>query len=209
MARRGAEFPYFEEQMDFFMTVWLALIPLLIAVDPAMSVAVFLALGEGRDAGERRRILRDGIVTALVVGVAFMFLGARIFGLLGIEKADFQIGGGLILLTLSLADLVLGDRSQRRKDDFVGVVPIGTPLIAGPAVLTALTVLQKLHGNAATLAAFLLTLAITGAALYFSGAIKRLITTGGLKAVSKIISILLAGFAVHLIRMGVTSFMGQ
>lgn len=195
--------------MDFAAKIALALVPLLIAVDPAASVTVFLSLAEGLDHRSRRRILRDALLTALVIGVGFLFLGALVFTLLGIDKADFQIGGGLILVVLSLADLVSGDRTHRRRDEFVGVVPIGTPLIVGPAVLTSLTLLQAEYGNAVTVSALAAVIAITGTALLMSEHVKVIIGAAGLKAVSKVISILLAGFGVHLVRVGVIEIISR
>jgi multiple antibiotic resistance protein len=189
--------------------MFVALVPLLIAIDPAASVTVFISLSEGLDERTRQKILRDAFLTSVAVGVGFMFLGAIVFRLLGIDRTDFQIGGGLILLVLSLADLLAGDRAHRHRDQFVGVVPIGTPLIVGPAVLTALTVLQSEHGNAATVAALLAALVITAIGLIASQFVKKVIGTGGLKAVSKIISILLAGFGVHLVRMGLIDILSR
>jgi multiple antibiotic resistance protein len=193
--------------MDFIAKVVLALVPLIIAVDPAASVTVFLSLAEGLDHPARHRILRDALVTAFAIGVGFLFLGAFVFRLLGIDKADFQIGGGLILVVLSLADLVAGDRARRRRSEFIGIVPIGTPLIVGPAVLTAITILQVEYGNAVTVSALVAVLAVTGLALLVAEHAKVAIGTGGLMAVSKIISILLAGFGVHLVRTGLSDIL--
>ena len=195
--------------MEFLTRVALALVPLLIAIDPAASVTVYLTLMEGVDAEARRKVLRDAFLTSIAVGVGFMFLGAVVFKLLGIDRADFQIGGGLILLVLSLADLLLGDRAKRHRDEFVGVVPLGTPLIVGPAVLTALTLLQGEYGRLATVTALLAALTVTAVSLMMSGWMKRVIGTAGLKAVSKIISILLAGFGVHLVRMGIIDILAH
>ncbi|MCD6405914.1 MAG: hypothetical protein J7M19_08805 [Planctomycetes bacterium] len=82
------------------------------------------------------------------------------------------------------------------------------PLIIGPAVLTALTLLQTEHGNAVTVAAFIVTLAVLGISLAAAQRIRKAIGPAGLKAVSKIISILLAAFAVHLVRMGIMEIVG-
>ena len=193
--------------MGFFESVSAGIVMLLIAVDPAAAVTMFLSLTGDSDGKKRHRVLHDAVLTALLIGVGFLFLGAWVFGLLGIDKADFEIGGGLILVVLSLADLLQGDRAARRRDEFVGVVPMGTPLIVGPAVLTALTVLQTEYGRGATIVAFLGALAVTALALVSADLVKRAIGTAGLKAVSKIISILLAGFGVHLVRLGIIQIM--
>lgn len=195
--------------MQVLTSFVLALIPLLIAVDPAAIVTIFLALTQDSDPAARRRIARDALVTALTIGLAFMLLGALVFAALGIDRADFQIGGGLILLVLSLSELVLGERDTAYDARHVGVVPLGTPLIIGPAVLTALTLLQKEQGNAVTVAAFVVTLAIVAAFLGAAARIRKAIGPAGLKAVSKIVSILLAAFAVHLIRIGIMDIVAQ
>lgn len=195
--------------MNSLESFGVAIVPLIIATDPAAAVTVFLALTAGVEDQVRQRILRDAIVTAMVIGLAFIFIGAQVFNLLNITRADFEIGGGAILLALSLADLIVGDRARRHRDEFIGIVPIGTPLIVGPAVLAALTVIAHEQGNAITTAAFLSTLVIVAICLVFSQYIGRLIGTGGLKAVSKIISIFLAAFAVHLVRLGVMDILSQ
>ncbi len=193
--------------MQFITTTLMAMVPLLIAVDPAASVVLFLSLADGVDAATRRKTIRQAAVTALAVSLGFVFLSVPIFALLGIDKADFQIGGGLILVVLSLADLVTEGTSRRHRNEFFGVVPIGTPLIAGPAVLTALTLLQVEYGRPVTVAALLATLAIVVACLAASRLIAGVVGAPGLKAVSKVISILLAGFGVHLVRVGVIEIM--
>lgn len=194
--------------MHILQEIMLAMIPLVIAVDPAAVVTIFLGLTEKVDQAARRRIARDALATALVIGLGFMFLGAVVFTALGIDKADFQIGGGLILLVLSLSELIFGDRNQAYDSRHVGVVPIGTPLIIGPAVLTALTLLQTEYGNAVTVAAFIFILAVLGICLAVAPRIRKAIGPAGLNAVSKIISILLAAFAVHLVRMGIMDIIG-
>jgi len=186
----------------------LALLPLLIAVDPPGLVVVYAWLTEGVEGAARKKILRDALLTAFLLGVGFMLLGAGVFRVLQIDTADFRIAGGLILLVLSLSDL-LTSRRQRKSDDFVGVVPLGTPLIVGPAVLTTLTLLQKHHGNPVTLAALVIALVLVAVLLSLERSLKQLVGAAGLKAASKIISILLAAFAVHLIRIGVTEIIAS
>jgi multiple antibiotic resistance protein len=194
--------------MAILQQLGLALLPLLIAVDPPGLVVVYAWLTEGVESAGRRRILRDALLTALLLGVGFMFLGAAVFRALQIDRSDFRIAGGLILLVLSLSDL-LRARQQRRGDDFVGVVPLGTPLIVGPAVLTTLTLLQKHYGNPVTLATFVVAIALVAAVLSLARPLTRLVGPASLKASSKIISILLAAFAVHLIRIGITEIVAS
>jgi len=191
--------------MEALANLGLALIPLLIAVDPAAAVTIYLSLTERLTPRERLLVIRDAIITAVVLGFVFMFLGALIFSALGIDEHDFQIGGGLILLVLSLADLVTENHCARAANGHVGIVPLGTPLIIGPAVLTAITLLQNQYGNALAGAAFIVTIAILAGALAVARHIARFVGSSGLAAISKVVSILLAAFAVRLIRTGVTA----
>src|SRR5215212_1363185 len=145
--------PYFEKFL-------LAFIPLFVAIDPIGLVAIFLGLGGHVDA--RRRQLEGilGLITSLAVAIGFIFLGKIIFRALGITVSDFQIAGGLILLGIAVRELLdLGERSKFSGESF-GVVPLGMPLIAGPALLTALLLLVDTVGITFTLASLVVNLAL-------------------------------------------------
>jgi multiple antibiotic resistance protein len=121
---------------------------------------------------------------------------------------DFLIAGGLVLLVLAVSDLVGGGGHEARgsspRRDF-GVVPIGTPILAGPATLATLLVLADRYG--AWLTALSLILNLLAAWRIFHGAalLTRVFGRNGLRAASKVISLFLAAIAVRLIREGVIS----
>eukprot|EP01031_Cornospumella_fuschlensis_P050424 gene50424-biopygen40470 len=121
-----------------------AFIPLFVAIDPIGLAAVFLALGQGVPAEQRRRIAKQATWTGGGVALLFLFLGQSIFAAVGITTSDFQIAGGLILFILAARDLVHSAAEEPTKlaDDF-GVVPLGMPLIAGPASITTLILLAQ------------------------------------------------------------------
>ena len=124
----------------------LAFIPLFVAIDPIGLVAIYLGLG-GHVHEKRRRVEGMlGLITSLAVSIGFIFLGKIIFRALGITVSDFQIAGGLILLGIAVRELLdLGERGKYAGEAF-GVVPLGMPLIAGPALLTALLLLVDTVG---------------------------------------------------------------
>ena len=101
-----------------------------------------------------------GILTGLCVAIGFIFLGKIIFAALGITVADFQVAGGLILLCLAVRELVGFGTGDRGGGDEFGVVPLGMPLIAGPALLTALLILIDSVGILFTLLALLINLGL-------------------------------------------------
>ena len=125
--------------------ILLAFIPMFFAMDPIGILPIFIGLTAGMEKKARDRIIVQSLVTAGAVAVGFIFLGHAIFKFLGITMPDFMIAGGVILFCLSMLDLT-GQNESRQKLDDVGAVPIGTPLIVGPAVLTMALMLmaQKL-----------------------------------------------------------------
>lgn len=89
----------------------------------------------------------------------------------------------------------------------MGVVPLGTPLIVGPAVLTSLLILGGVQGTSATILAFLVNLLIVAIAFLAAGPMTRMLGESGTRAISKITALLLAAYAVMMIRSGVESLM--
>ena len=187
---------------DFAEKFVLAFIPLFVAIDPIGLVAVFLGLG-GRVEVKRRRYEGNlGLLTGLGVAIAFIFLGKAIFHALGITVADFQLAGGLILLGIAVRELLdLGSDDRYSGEDF-GMVPLGMPLIAGPALLTALLILVDTVGVLYTIASLLVNLLLVGVGFRNADRVMRWIGRRGMNGASKLISLLLAAIAVSLIRRG-------
>ncbi len=180
-----------------------AFIPLFVAIDPIGLAAVFLALGSGVPVEQRRRIARQAAWTGGGVALLFLLLGQSIFAALGITTTDFQIAGGLILFIIAAKDIMQSAAEEPKKlaDDF-GVVPLGMPLIAGPASITTLILLAQTVGIPIALAALAVNLVIVVLAFAYSDRIGSWIGATGMRAISKIISLLLAAIAVNMIRQG-------
>jgi hypothetical protein len=118
-----------------------AFIPLFVAIDPIgwWPVSWGFAPNASREHRQRQGLL--AVLTGFGVAIAFIFLGKIIFKALGITVSDFQVAGGLILLGIAVRDLLGFGESMGSGDQDFGVVPLGMPLIAGPALLTALLLL--------------------------------------------------------------------
>jgi multiple antibiotic resistance protein len=110
------------------------------------------------DRAGRRTLITQATFTALGVSVVFLFGGRFIFNFLGITESDFRVGGGIVLLVLAVTDLLFPPSKQRQPESTVGVVPIGIPLIIGPAALTTILILVDAHGYAVTIISLLLIL---------------------------------------------------
>ena len=187
---------------DLAEKFFVAFIPVFVAIDPIGLIALFMGLGPSASPQQRKHQAFLGIVTGLCVAIGFIFLGKIIFSALGITVADFQIAGGLILLILATRELVTFGPADRGGGDEFGIVPLGMPLIAGPALLTALLILIDTVGIVFTLISLLVNLAIVAVALCNADRFSRWMGKQGLRGVSKIIALLLAAIAVSLIRRG-------
>ncbi|KXU38090.1 hypothetical protein AXK11_01225 [Cephaloticoccus primus] len=180
-----------------------AFIPLFVATDPIGLVAIFIALSRDTEIGQRQRIARHAILTGGGVALVFLFLGKSIFTALGISVRDFQVAGGLILFILAARDLIrsAAEKPEPLAEGF-GVVPLGMPLIAGPATIAALLLLSETVGLWMTLGGLVANLGIMALAFAYSNWLGRQIGQTGLRAISKIVSMLLAAIAIHMIRVG-------
>ncbi len=187
---------------DLLQRFILAFIPLFVAIDPIGLAAVFLGLGQGVPLERRNKIANQATWTGGLVALGFLFLGQSVFTALGIAVGDFQIAGGLILFILAAKDLTQSAVVEVKMPDDFGVVPLGMPLIAGPASITTLLLLVQTQGLFMTLTALVVNLAIVVFALHYSDWLGRKIGPTGLRAISKIISMLLAAIAISMIRRG-------
>jgi multiple antibiotic resistance protein len=188
--------------MEIWQKFLLAWVPLFVAIGPIGIVPIFLAMTEDVGAERRRRIAHQAAWTAALVAVGFMFLGKMIFRALGITVADFQIAGGLVLVGVASCDLLFPERKMPHASEGFGVVPLGLPLIVGPATLTTLLILLDTVGPGYTLAALMVNLLLVVGALHYSERLARWVGLNGLRAISKITALLLVAIAIHMIRLG-------
>jgi multiple antibiotic resistance protein len=181
-------------------------IPLFVTMDPVGLAAIYLALSRDVPLEKRRRIANQATWTGGIVALFFLVLGRSIFIAIGIGEGDFQIAGGLILFILASRELIQNPSQERKNlpDDF-GVVPLGMPLIAGPATITTLLVISQSVGYGMTLVALAVNLALVALSFAQSDRLEKWVGQTGLRAVSKIIALLLAAVAVHIIRRGFSS----
>jgi len=187
---------------DALQKLLLTFIPLFVAIDPIGLIAIFMGLAPEATREVRQRQGRLGIVTGFVISIGFIFLGKFIFQALGISVSDFQVAGGLILLGLAGRELIGRDDHPRSGREQFGIVPLGMPLIAGPALLTALLILVDTVGVIYTIISLLVNLLLVGIGFLYARRLEALLSKQGLNGVSKLIALLLAAIAVSLIRRG-------
>lgn len=192
---------------DLLKEIGLAFIPVFVAVDPIGVLPIFVALTRDLDRRAKRKIIAQSLLTALCLAVGFIILGNAIFRFLGIAVGDFMIAGGAILFCIALTDLLVPGKRRRMPSEDSGAVPIGTPLIAGPAVLTTSLIIVDQHGLAIALTSVLANIALVGLVFYMSDFIIKIIGKSGTRALSKVMALFLAAIAVMMIRKGILSFL--
>lgn len=187
--------------MDF-QTLLLAFIPLFVAIDIIGTAPIFLGYTHGISDYQRKRLIVQALVTAFAVAIVFLFSGNYILRFLGISIDDFRIAGGLVLLILSIHDILTSSEDRRKPTGDVGIVPLGIPLIMGPAGLTTILIILDKYNFVPTIISILVNFVIIFLVLYNVKWITKVIGEGGSKAFAKVASLLLAAYAVMMIRIG-------
>jgi multiple antibiotic resistance protein len=188
--------------------ILLSFIPLFVAVDAVGVLPIFVSLTEGIQQKEKTKIIVQSVLTALCLAVGFIFLGKGVFKVLGITIGDFMIAGGAILFCLAITDIINPVKERRIPSRELGAVPLGTPLIVGPAVLTTSMVIISQYGMFATLISVLINILLSGIIFWLSSVLIKVLGEAGSKALSKITSLLLAAIAVMLMRKGLAELVG-
>lgn len=180
----------------------LTFIPLFASVNALGILPVFISLTEKLTERAKRWVIYQSFITSLSIAIAFLFLGKVIFNFLGITVSDFMVAGGILLLVISLNDILAVEDKMRVPPETLGAVPLGMPLIVGPAVLTTSLILADAYGTFPTLISLILNITLSAIAFRFSSFIVKALGLTGTKIISKISNLLLAAIAVMLIRKG-------
>lgn len=196
--------------MDAMESFLLAFIPLFVAIDPIGTLPLFMALTEGFSRKEKNKLALQAVVTALLVGMSFGVAGHYIFKLLGITTADFQIAGGVLLLIFSIREI--HGRTPKEPygastDAFIGIVPLGIPVIAGPAMITTLLILHDEHNFLIMTAALGVNLLLSLIFFVLSDRIIAAVGEAFSKVFAKVVAIFLAAIGVMMIRRGIESIL--
>ena len=195
--------------MDSLQAFLMSLIPIMVALDAPGTLPLYVGMTEGMKKHERRRVVRKSILTAFLVTVGFVLLGRAIFKALGILVEDFMIAGGVILLIIAVNDILqAGEKKMRRSAEF-GVLPMGRPLIAGPAMITTALVLVGVNGYVPVFLALVANLLLAWLILSQAERIIGIIGLSGSRAFAKVVSLILAAFAVKMMRTGMFALMGK
>ncbi|RMF10374.1 MAG: MarC family protein [Candidatus Neomarinimicrobiota bacterium] len=177
-----------------------AFVTLLVIMDPFGGLPVFMTLTRDYDDQRTRKSAHRAVFVSLVLMIVFLFIGQPLLHFFGISLFSFQVGGGLILLVIGVAyvlDITWGKDRDYSKDI---IIPMATPLIAGPGAITALILLVNQYGYWIPLLGVLAVLFLFWLFLYNAKYIKRVIGYQGLEILSRIMGLILVALAIEMIR---------
>ena len=180
-----------------------AFVTLLVIMDPPGATPIFLSLVADKTAPVRRRLAWQAASVSLIVIATFALFGRVILDYLSVSIQSLQASGGLLLLLVSL-ELLTGRRSgdADSKDSNIALVPLGTPLLAGPGAIVATMIFvqqaqttSRVIGLIIAVAAVHLTIALS---LLSSTFILRVIKNAGVTLLARIAGLLLAAIAIQM-----------
>jgi multiple antibiotic resistance protein len=190
------------------LRIFLPFIPLFVAFDALGILPIFVSLTSEMTQPERKKVVRQSILTGFLASIGFLAAGKSVFDLLGITVSDFKVAGGILLFIIAVVDLIFPEKTRTFPKETLGVVPIGIPLIVGPGVLTLLLISAQTYGYVSTVLCLILNLLTVWLVFRNSHLVMRFLKDGGTKGMGKVFALFLAAFAMMMIRTGITEWTG-
>lgn len=188
-------------------------VTLFVIMDPPGAVPVFLALTSRMDNRGRALAARQAVLVSFGVILVFTLFGHAIMSFLHVSVPAFQASGGLLLLLVAL-ELLTGKAEEPQPSANgvnVALVPLGTPLLAGPgAIVASMLAVENSDRSTQAWIAIIVAIVLVHVCLFlamrFSTFIHRVLGEGGVTVVTRLAGLLLAAIAVQLIADAITAF---
>jgi multiple antibiotic resistance protein len=187
--------------IEYLLTV---MVTLFVIMDPPGIVPIYLALTGTMDQRERNRAALQATMLSLGVISLFALLGQQIINYLHIDLEALQGAGGLLLLLVSL-QLLTGqaDEPSDSATSNIALVPLGTPLLAGPGAIVAVILFVQQAPSRLDYLWIALAIVVIHISIYlvmrYSGLLVKILRRGGIEVLTRIAGVLLAAIAVQLI----------
>ena len=177
-------------------------VTLLVIMDPPGTAPIFVGLTDRMTAAERQRAALRAVLAAGLLIIGFALVGEAVLDYLHVSVESLSIAGGLLLLLVAL-EMLRGMDSSGSQDGDVALVPLATPLVAGPGAIATVIVLSRRHPEGAVVAGILAALLVLGASLLAAERLARLVPPALLQFLTRVFGLLLAAIAVQLVVDGV------
>ena len=191
-----------------------AFVTLFVIMDPPGATPIFLGLVGDKSSRERTRLAWQAAAVSLFVIASFALFGQLILDYMNVSIEALQAAGGLLLLYVSLQLLTgTSQGGAEKKSNNIGMVPLGTPLLAGPgAIVATMIYVQKADTSGQFLGLALAIVAvhlIIGTVLMASSKIVHIIKEAGVSLLASIAGLLLAAIAVQMLANAIKAFIAQ
>ncbi len=188
-----------------------AFVTLFVIMDPPGATPIFLGLVKDRSPRERIKLAWQAAAVSLFVIATFAIFGQLILDYMHVSIEALQAAGGLLLLYVALQLLTGASKSgSESQSENIGMVPLGTPLLAGPgAIVATMIYVQQADTNAQILGLALAIVAvhlIIGTVLMASTKIVKVIKESGVTLLASIAGLLLAAIAVQMLANAIKAF---
>lgn len=197
---------FFAFDLALFLQSFVLLFSIL---DPVGTVPIFMALTEDYPQ-QRRRIVRQSIIVATIILLAFAYVGWLIFAALGITLNDFRIAGGIVLFTVAYDHLSGRKGREKSEPTEVAVFPLATPLLAGPGAISTVVILANPpYGPFLTFLVITLNSLLAFAILSRSEWVEKTLGANGSLALTRITALLIAAIAVSFVTTGIMNIISH
>jgi len=188
--------------------VILSIIKIYLVLDPIGLIPYYLALTRDMDDEKRWGILNRAFVIVVALIVVFAIAGRYLLEMLGFTMNSFKIAGGILLFLLSVEMMSTIPRSRDISREDIAVFPIATPLLVGPGTLTMILILLTEQGPLMVCIAALAAVGLAYMTLLFASRVLNTLRGSGLQALSRLMAVLLATYAVEMVMSGIRGWMG-
>ena len=183
-----------------------AFVTLVIIMDPVGNAPIFVSVTTGMDSARRQAAARRAVLAAGALVIGFAAFGDALLNYLNVSIESLSIAGGLLLLLVAL-EMLRGMDSEPAAGADVALVPLATPLVAGPGTIATAIVLSRRNGGAdgrvAVIAAIVAALAVVWLGLATAERLARVIPDSVVQFLTRVFGLLLSAIAVQLVVDGV------
>ncbi len=182
-------------------------VPQFIVIDPFASLPLYISFTSGMDAKMKRRITADAVIYGFIILAVFMIFGRYILEFFGIEIPALMVAGGILIFVVGFEMVREGDKPRGRKKspprEDVGIVPLATPMLAGPGAISLIIIQTQKFGYVLVGLSLLVNFVIVALFFTFAGKIDRILGEKGSRALTRILGLLVAAFAIQYILDGI------
>jgi multiple antibiotic resistance protein len=186
--------------IEQFLTAFFSI---FVIMDVLGNIPIFCGLAEKLKKEDRKKSVDKALTVASILLLVFLFFGNSILTFFGVTIDSFKVAGGIILLIIGIEMVLHFKLSEKRAEKYeFAIIPLATPLITGPGVITTIILLTQSVGLWITFLASALNLFITWLVLRFSDIVYKFLGRQGSEVMSRIMGLILAALAIKFIKSG-------